>query len=192
MDWDSIASWFKTSIPGIIILGAIGSMAALPLVYLIKWLFEKFLNALDVRLIFPMGKRMRLTEYIIQNHIRSGDSARLIIFVVMRLSEFIINTLFMCTAVGVTIIYFSLVPARLTIGSFILITFTFVCILGFLISVINTAGIETAVFGNTIQKDFDRFRKMGWEEYGQVVREIAPQSSLAKERAEMEKQVKPE
>jgi preprotein translocase subunit Sss1 len=192
MDWNQIASWFKTSILGIVILGAVGSIIALPLIHLIKWGFNKLVDVLDEHVMFPMSKRMRLSQSIIRGHLQSGDSVRLIVFVVMLLTENIINTLFMCTAVGVTVLYFVLVPARLTVGSFILVTVTFICVLSWLISLTNAAGIQHAVFGSTIEKEFDRFRKMRWEEYVQVVREVAPESPLAQEYAKVEKQEKSE
>ena len=78
-----IVQWFKTSIPGIIILGALGSILALVLLKVIKRAVPHLSGFLLSRFLFPFFKFVMAEELVAVRLMKAGDQTKLLIHCVL-------------------------------------------------------------------------------------------------------------
>jgi hypothetical protein len=88
--------WLKTSIPGIIILGAIGSMLAVGILKLAVTLLRRFAPPLRKHTIGRVLIFLRAPRYLIEHLHSSDDSKELIVTCIFVLAQFIFMALAMC------------------------------------------------------------------------------------------------
>jgi hypothetical protein len=124
MDLESIREWFKTTILGIVLLGAFGSILAFYILKLLGWVVNKYFSSLLRRFFLPIF-RYHVLHKLVALSFADTPSVKSVIHFIYLAIELTISSLFLVAALSVTCIYFIVKGAVLSYGSFLLVVISF-------------------------------------------------------------------
>ena len=148
MHLETINEWFKTTMPGIVLLGAFGSIIAFYLLKLLHWIANKYLSSLLRRFFLPMF-RYHVLHKLVALTFADTTSTKSVIHFIYLVAELIITSLLLVFTLSLTCIYFIVKGAVLSYGSFLLVVISF---LAFYMWLRDVSGFFGA-FMVTIRKD---------------------------------------
>ena len=121
MDWSIISYWFKNTIPGIIILGAFGSIIAYYIIKICHWIIKRYLK--DYISKFPIRYiRQLIIHYELSRKLKQDPDTRLqIIHLIYGGIAFLFTTIVLFSFLIVTILFFAIKGPILSIFSILLV-----------------------------------------------------------------------
>ncbi len=115
--------WFRTSITGLILTGALGSLAALLILWLLKLFGKKLLHRLGFRRLIPnVFKPLILATVLTKKYVNRSESTKLMVLACLIVGSFLLSTGLLILTVLATIVYLVFTGTRLTGLSFTLVS----------------------------------------------------------------------
>ena len=174
-----IVQWFKTSIPGIIILGALGSILALVLLKVIKRAVPHLSGFLLNRFLFPFFKFVMAEELVAVRLMKAGDQTKLLIYCVWIIAMLLMSTVLLLISLAVTTLYFVVSSRHLTFGAFLLVTLSFLSLLNW----VGDACTAVAVYDVTLHGEYKEqvrtLKKYNRVEFFRALRAELPQRAAS-------------
>ena len=165
MNQNQIIEWLKTSILGIIILGALGSILALILLRFGRWLFRKTIDSAYSRFFFPWFRKPYILHQSLTNRLMEyEDKTKLLIYANWKLGNISITTALFFVMISVNILYFTISGIRLSTSSFILITLTFLVFRMWVDDVIGGLAVYDILLRSdrkSTENDLDKLKQAG-------------------------------
>ena len=145
-----MTEWLKTTVPGIILLGAVGSIVALFILKALGWIARRLALTAAERFFF-FALRPMMTAYLLASrYARSNDLKRLIALSVMVTGGFFLSTGLSVVLIVAVIFYFTTVGPILTPAAFVLVTSTGLI----LIMWVRDGAALAGIFRTLLERDY--------------------------------------
>ena len=181
MNTREIVEWFKTSIPGIVILGAFGSILALALLKISKRALPNLSSFVKNRFLFPLlyrfYKRAVIEQIIAARLMKAGERTKLLIHCCWIFAWLVISTVVLFTAVSLTILYFAVTPFYLSFGAFLLVTLSFLSLINLLGDAFSAVAVYEVTLGRDLEEQVHTLKKLNRVEFFRTLRAELPQRS---------------
>lgn len=148
-----MADWLRTSIPGLILIGTLGSLAALLLLRLVKLLTKRLLFPLGLRLLVPIMVRPLLqAAALTKRFVNRSEDTKLIVYAINTIGLYFLRFGLLTLLVLTTIIYFVYAGPRLTGVSFALMSLSGLLFILVVRDLFASAGILAVLLLNDLRE----------------------------------------
>lgn len=124
MNYEIVYEWLKTTIPGIIILGALGSMVAFFILKLIAWFYRKYFGQFLKRILTPLMQETFVSK-IIAHRFTQTEPNKAQYFFIFLIVGFCVTSIFLSSCITITCVYFIVCGSLLTPWLFTIIVLSF-------------------------------------------------------------------
>jgi hypothetical protein len=118
---DKLIVWLKTSIAGIVVLGALGSLLAYAFLRITRWAIRKFGHPLLARFALRLFKTQIINLVLIRDLKSRSDKADLVLYVMQIYRDMIVNIVMFSIFLSASLLYFSIVGAHLSFAALLLV-----------------------------------------------------------------------
>ena len=144
--YSNFVDWLKTSIPGIILLGALGSILALPLMRLLKIGLQRILTLVE-RFLLLNYRPYTITRLLTKRYLDEGAWVKLLAWLLFCICDWVFTSTLVVAFCGVTVYRFAVSGVTLSIASYTLVFFSSLACLLWFRSTVVLAGIHSLVLG---------------------------------------------
>ncbi len=124
MNTELVCIWLKSSIPGIVLLGAIGSIVAYLFLKLCAWLVRRYMKGIIIKVVTPLLRNM-LTAKLVADHLDGKYPNKAIAHFTYIVVFLCASTVMVFSFLSLIILYFIIRGPVLGLGIFILIIIDF-------------------------------------------------------------------
>jgi hypothetical protein len=139
--------WLKTSIAGIVVLGALGSLLAYAFLRITRWAINKFGRPLLARFALRLFKTQIINFVLIRDLKSGGDKAYLVLYVMQIYRDMIVNAVMFSIFLSASLLYFSILGAHLSFAALLLVGLAILTAVDLLRSVFLTSLIDERLVG---------------------------------------------
>jgi hypothetical protein len=158
MDIESICTWLKSSIPGIVLLGALGSIVAYMLLKVCAWLIKKPLRGLIIKVFTPIFRSMVVAK-LVADQLDRQSSARAKAHFISLAALFCASTVVFLTFLGLTVMYFIVRGPVLGFGIYVLIVLSFLTLYAWLTDLAAFFGAGEIYIGKETERMEHHYEK---------------------------------
>jgi|GEM_PF-2790390 len=113
--------WLKTSIAGIVVLGALGSLLAYAFLRITRWAIRKLGRPLLARFALRLFKTQVINLVLIRDLKSGANKASLLLYVMQIYRDMIANVVMFSIFLSASLLYFSIVGAHLSFAALLLV-----------------------------------------------------------------------
>lgn len=157
MDIIAISTWAKTSIPGIILLGAFGSILALVLLKILKWVGSKLIDG-AVRCLTPMMRGYFIAQ-LMGHRIESESKEHLVFYYMDMLLDLTLSTAMLSVFTICTIMYFIVNRFTASLGGIVLLSLSFASLYLWARAVFFFGTVREHIVGKGYDEYYSHLRK---------------------------------
>jgi len=164
MELSSVSEWFRTTIAGIVFLGAFGSIVAYYIIKTFRWILNKYLTDIFRNYAFKFFKKILMHLALAQKYSGMTSTNLLVIQLIYLGFTFIFTSILLSLIVMIMALYIAFKGITITFTTISLIIIFFLCLFSFVKASLSFYAACIPSIYKDIEKTKDIFREIKDEE----------------------------